>query len=156
MARAAFALLLCLAGTGRAAPRAGGALLHAQRHDISAPLTLLASSPAEDERDEIERGPRRVPHEMQSVPPLRDPVLQQTVAPLLLPRTVTSFDGIGRGFLGAAERAFDVKGVPPDPQGDVGPRHYVQIVNASFAIIAKDGRPLLGPIATRTLFAGFG
>jgi hypothetical protein len=30
------------------------------------------------------------------------------------------------------------------------------MVNSSLAIFAKDGRPLMGPLPTRTLFAGFG
>ena len=156
MPRAAAALLLCLAGSALAAPRSRGTLLRAEHHDISAPLTLLAAAPAEDNDEEIELGPRPVPHEMQAAPPSRDPVLQDSVAPLLLPRTAITFDGIGSGFLGASSRAFDVKGLPPDPQGDVGPLHFVQIVNASIAMFAKDGRALLGPISTRTLFAGFG
>ncbi|HYY52183.1 MAG TPA: hypothetical protein VE755_04880, partial [Myxococcales bacterium] len=111
---------------------------------------------AEDDEAENEMGPRPVPHEMQSAPPGRDPVLQDSVAPLLFPRTLTSFDAIGSGFLGASTRAFDVRGVPPDPQADVGPLHLIQIVNASFAVFAKGGRALLGPIPTRTVFAGFG
>src|SRR5882757_5558280 len=73
----------------------------------------------------------------------------------LLPRTASSFDGIGAGFAGVSGRGFEVWGVPPDPQGDVGPAHYVQIVNASFVVFGKDGRALLGPVPTRTLFAGF-
>src|SRR5207245_1333625 len=79
-------------------------------------------------------------HQVQAAPPQQDPVLQASVAPLLLPRTSTNFDGIGLGFLGVNTRPFEVNGVPPDPQGDVGPSHYVQIVNASFAVFGKDGR----------------
>src|SRR5207302_724459 len=120
------------------------------------PLTLLAAAPAEEDEEEVEHGPGRVPHQVQAAPPEHDPVLQASVAPLLLPQTSTNFDGIGLGFLGVNTRAFEVHGVPPDPQGDVGPSHYLQIVNASFAAFAKNGRTLFGPIATRTLFAGFG
>src|SRR5437899_5131445 len=155
--RLAALLLLCFVPvTGLAAPQPARAhLLHADRSDVSAPLTLLAVAPAEDE-GEVEHGPGRVPHQVQAAPPQQDPVLQASVAPLLLPRTSTNFDGIGLGFLGVNTRAFEVHGVPPDPQGDVGPSHYLQIVNASFAVFAKNGRTLFGPIATRTLFAGFG
>jgi len=155
--RLAALLLLCFVPvTGLAAPQPARAhVLHADRSDISAPLTLLAAAPAEDE-GEVEHGPGRVPHQVQAAPPPQDPVLQASVAPLLLPRTSTNFDGIGLGFLGVNTRPFEVNGVPPDPQGDVGPSHYVQIVNASFAVFGKDGRTLFGPIPTRTLFAGFG
>jgi hypothetical protein len=155
--RLAAALLLCFVPlSGLAAPQAERAhVLHADRSDVSAPLTLLVAAPEEDE-GEVEHGPGRVPHQVQAAPPQHDPVLQASVAPLLLPRTSTNFDGIGLGFLGVNTRPFEVNGVPPDPQGDVGPSHYVQIVNASFAVFGKDGRTVFGPIATRTLFAGFG
>ncbi|MBI3457071.1 MAG: DUF11 domain-containing protein, partial [Candidatus Rokubacteria bacterium] len=46
--------------------------------------------------------------------------------------------------------------LPPDPNGDVGPNHYVQWVNVSFAIYAKSGTRLYGPAAGNTLWAGFG
>src|SRR5947199_231876 len=71
MPRAAAALLLCLAGTALAAPRSRGTLLRAERHDISAPLMLLAAAPAEDDDEEVELGPRPVPHETQAAPPSR-------------------------------------------------------------------------------------
>jgi hypothetical protein len=154
--RLAAALLLCFVPlSGLAAPQPERAqVLHADRSDVSAPLTLLVA-PAPEDEGEVEHGPERVPHQVQAAPQ-HDPVLQTSVAPLLLPRTSTNFDGIGLGFLGVNTRPFEVNGVPPDPQGDAGPSHYVQIVNASFAVFGKDGRTLFGPIATRTLFAGFG
>jgi len=83
-------------------------------------------------------------------------VVQSWIAPLLMPATSTSFEGLGNGFLGVNSRAFDVASVPPDPQGDVGPDHYVQIVNSSFAVFAKDGRVLYGPAPTRSVFVGLG
>ncbi len=46
--------------------------------------------------------------------------------------------------------------VPPDTQGDVGPRHYVQWVNLSLAIWDKNGNLLYGPVNGRTLWSGFG
>ena len=44
---------------------------------------------------------------------------------------------------------------PPDPVGDVGPNHYVEMVNLAFAVYSKSGVPLLGPADTGTLWAGF-
>src|SRR3712207_8205335 len=34
---------------------------------------------------------------------------------------------------------------PPDPTGDVGPNHYVQMVNSSIQIFDKNGNTLYGP-----------
>jgi hypothetical protein len=44
---------------------------------------------------------------------------------------------------------------PPDPVGDVGPNHYVEMVNLAFAVYDKTGNLLLGPVDTGTLWAGF-
>jgi hypothetical protein len=44
---------------------------------------------------------------------------------------------------------------PPDPVGDVGPKHYVEMVNLAYAVYDKQGNLLLGPVDTGTLWAGF-
>jgi hypothetical protein len=44
---------------------------------------------------------------------------------------------------------------PPDPVGDVGPSHYVEMVNLLFAVYDKHGNKLLGPVDTGTLWSGF-
>src|SRR2546426_7961770 len=36
--------------------------------------------------------------------------------------------------------------------GDVGPNHYVQLVNTDFAIFNKTGAPIFGPVPTNTLW----
>ena len=42
----------------------------------------------------------------------------------------------------------------PDTNGDVGPDHYVQIVNASwFQVFAKDGTPLTPPTSANTIWS---
>ncbi len=56
-----------------------------------------------------------------------------------------NFDGIG-----------NVNGVyPPDTDGDVGPNHYFQMINLSFAIWNKSGELLYGPVDNSTLWQGF-
>jgi len=51
----------------------------------------------------------------------------------------------------------NVDGVlPPDPNGAVGPNHYVQWVNTSFAIYDKSGTLLYGPAEGNTLWSSFG
>jgi hypothetical protein len=44
---------------------------------------------------------------------------------------------------------------PPDPVGDVGPNHYVEMINLVFGVYSKTGTKLLGPVDTGTLWAGF-
>jgi hypothetical protein len=75
-----------------------------------------------------------------------DPVLQPGSAGVPTGTAGTGFAGIG-----------NVDGVlPPDTTGDVGPNHYVQTVNLSFAVYAKDGTLLTGPVDINSLWAGAG
>lgn len=66
-------------------------------------------------------------------------------SPDLIPGTVANFAGMGG--LGSS---------PPDPVGDIGPNHYVQMVNARFQIFTRAGVSVFGPSNINTLFAGFG
>jgi hypothetical protein len=71
------------------------------------------------------------------------------------PATSTNFEGIGQGFTGPAG-TFGVQYAPPDPNGAVGPNHYIETVNVSFAIFNRSGTPLYGPVKINTLWSGFG
>jgi hypothetical protein len=66
-------------------------------------------------------------------------------SPDLIPGTIANFAGMGG--LGSS---------PPDPVGDIGPNHYVQMVNARFQIFSRAGVSLFGPSNINTLFSGFG
>jgi len=77
------------------------------------------------------------------------------------PEIVASFDGLGVGFEGPQGTAT-VRN-PSDNSLAVGPDHVFQIVNSRMAIFTKRGRKyadtgtvLYGPVATNTLFRGFG
>jgi hypothetical protein len=80
-----------------------------------------------------------------------DTAVQSAPGAAAAPALGTSFDGVGNGFTG-----FTVNSAPPDTNGQVGPNHYVQIVNSAFAIFNKSGAKLYGPAATNTLWSGFG
>ncbi len=66
----------------------------------------------------------------------------------LIPGTTVNFEGqsifdtiaVGQGFL------------PPDTVGDVGPNHYVQMVNSTFRIWDKTGAPLIPTTSIGALF----
>ena len=148
-------LALALSSAAYPVPPAGRTeLLQAAHHDVSPPLWLLR--PVGPGRSREDREPRPIP--LSSWPsPQRDPVLQDTAPFVLALQAGNSFEGIGDGIVGVAPaQAFQVPGVPPDPQGDVGPSHYVQMVNASLAVFSKQATLLFGPVPTRTLFSGFG
>ena len=44
---------------------------------------------------------------------------------------------------------------PPDPNGEVGPNNFVEMINLVFAVYDKAGNLLLGPVDTGSLWAGF-
>jgi hypothetical protein len=73
-----------------------------------------------------------------------------TVASIGAP--VANFEGLSN------QDNFNIFGFrvnPPDPVGDVGPNHYVEMVNLAFAVYDKQGNLLLGPVETGLLWAGF-
>jgi hypothetical protein len=57
-----------------------------------------------------------------------------------------------RSFAGISFTGFR----PPDTNGDVGPNHYVQTVNASFQVFNKAGGTVAGPSTINSLFAPLG
>lgn len=69
-----------------------------------------------------------------------------------IPAPLITFEGM------ANQDNFNVFGFrvnPPDPNGDVGPNNYVEMINLVFAIYDKAGNLLLGPVDTGSLWAGF-
>lgn len=75
-----------------------------------------------------------------------DPVLQDEVKST---RDVATVD---QNFAGVS----NLSGVaPPDTDGDVGPNHYFQMINLSFAIWDKNGNQLVAPADNQTIWEGF-
>ena len=64
-----------------------------------------------------------------------------------------SFDGSSDDD-NAAVLGFRV--VPPDTDGDVGPRHYVQWINSVSEIFDKRGNTIMGPFPGNLYFQGMG
>jgi len=72
-------------------------------------------------------------------------------APTILAPRLT-FEGLSN------QDNFDVFGFrvnPPDPVGDVGPNHYVEMINLVFGVYDKAGTLLVGPADIGSLWAGF-
>jgi hypothetical protein len=125
-------------------------------HGVSPPLWLMRPALIEPRGEEEENEPRRIPLTAPAAP-VADAVVQRSMPALLAPATKVLFEGIGVGTVSVpGAQPFVVKLDPPDPQGDVGPNHYVQIVNSSVAVFSKTGTLLLGPVPTQTLFTGLG
>ena len=77
-------------------------------------------------------------------------VLEKLFTPVAtMPPPLLTFDGIN-----SVESGCNCK--PPDPDGDVGPNHYVQAVNNSFKIFDKNGNTLSGPDHIQFILCAFG
>jgi hypothetical protein len=69
-----------------------------------------------------------------------------------IPTTNANFEGLSN------QDNFNIFGFrvnPPDPNGEVGRTHYVEMINLIFAVYSKTGALLLGPVDTGTLWSGF-
>ncbi len=121
----------------------------ARAFDVSPALTALAAA---------YHAPRRVAND--DIRPERGPVardtgyggdsaVQTSAASAAIP-SATSFEGLRN-----TDNPNGILVNPPDPNGDVGPNHYVEMVNLVFAVYDKQGNRLLGPIPLGALWQGF-
>jgi len=78
-----------------------------------------------------------------------DPALQQSGPGSGIPPTTQNFEGADVGE-SSSDGVF--VGAPPDTNGDVGPNHYVQIVNTVFSVYSKTGTRLTGPTPINNLW----
>jgi hypothetical protein len=121
---------------------------------VSPPLAQMTPAPPPPADQKKEKEPKKgMPVPGQSAVP--DPVVQRTPGLDAPPPVGVGFEGIGQGFSGP-NGSFLVSSAPPDPNAAVGPNHIVEIVNQSFAVFNKSGTPIYGPVATNTLWSGFG
>ena len=117
----------------------------ASRHDTSRPLRLLPQLPPRAAGAVLQR--KLLPHRIGSRGAPGDGALQSE-GPVSggAPAAAASFEGLGNVNLV----------LPPDPSGDIGLTHYVQMVNLSLAIWNREGTLLYGPADTNSLWQGFG
>ena len=117
--------------------------------DISPPLRDMALQPqmpierAWKDGIVLNRFNVRPPTAQDMVPGFSDPTRQPYNGRTLSDTTLQNFEGLGSGAY-----------IPPDTDGDIGPNHYFQVVNASYGIYNKSGIKLLGPLASSTVWTG--
>jgi hypothetical protein len=125
--------------------------IRSDRHDRSPLLRHMAAGKALEGDKPEKRNPRwrrasRHPRGLRM-----DSAVQTTPAAPVMPAPSTSIEGVS-----------NTNGVlPPDTNGDVGPNHFVQWVNLSFAVYSKGTSTtppalLYGPAPANTLWTGFG
>jgi hypothetical protein len=130
---------------GTTAPTRIGRVIYSEKNDVSPPLRDIPPVPVNPVQQAAENVPPRAPNTAH----LKDPVVQRAFGPFAMPTPILTFDGINQaGGCGGC--------LPPDTNGEVGPNHYIQTVNSSFAIWDKNGTVVQTPRAINTLFSGFG
>jgi hypothetical protein len=114
---------------------------------IARPRTFAPDTIVEP-RERGEEGPRA-----HQVKPYSADGAQQLFSPKpAIPGPLQTFEGLSNldNF-----NIFGFRVNPPDPNGEVGPNHYVEMINLVFAVYDKAGNLLLGPTDTGSLWAGF-
>jgi hypothetical protein len=125
--------------------------------DVSIPLRDM--KPAKKhfwDRWRRENEEREVPNRIKYIPlnysAPTDPALQVNPSgnkyQPLITNPILNFDG-------TANSSNSGRVTPPDPSGDVGPNHYVQIVNCMLQMFNKSGTSVYGPLNTSTIWNGF-
>jgi hypothetical protein len=94
-----------------------------------------------------EANPLRQIHPLHAPPelPVYDPVQQTIMGALAMPAPLLTFEGMNQ-----AEGCGGC--IPPDPNGAVGPSHYVEMVNSSYSVYDKTGTRLVGPVHINQLW----
>jgi hypothetical protein len=123
--------------------------------DTSKPLRELATEARVEARDKDarmspERGPTVKDKGYSGDAAVQDFSSVNAVA--TIGGTIANFEGLNQNdnFARTGRRVN-----PPDPVGDVGPNHYVEMINLVFGVYSKTGTRLLGPLALGDLWAGF-
>jgi hypothetical protein len=158
-----FTILFPTSATPQSSTVASPQFSTAKAFDVSAPLRDLALAAP------LRRAPFAPSLEPFEIRPERGPVakdkgysgdgafqganaLRLQGAAATIPAPLLTFEGLSN------QDNFNIFGFrinPPDTDGDVGPNHYVEMINLVFAVYDKQGNLLLGPIDNGTLWANF-
>ncbi len=117
------------------------------KHDLSPPLREMALIPPGPRR-ELETELMHFPGGQNEEP---DAALQRSLpaAPSAMPAPLIQFDGMTAATGGCSC-------TPPDTDGEVGPHHFLQMVNTAFQVFSLTGTSLYGPASINTVWTGFG
>jgi hypothetical protein len=154
---ALLATLVAAVGTRKAesAPGRSGVkgptFTEAAAFDVSKPLRELAKTVPSSKGKGIVVPPERGPV-VRDRGHSRDGALQSKVVGPAIPGPIANFEGLSN------QDNFDIFGFrvnPPDNDGDVGPNHYVELINLVLGVFDKSGNKLLGPVDIGSLWADF-
>src|SRR4030042_6201692 len=121
-----------------------------------APAAQILSMPGNPDQEPVEIRPERGP-DVQDQGYSGDGALQAAsgqagrMNTTAIPAPLANFEGLSNtdNF-----NIFGFRVNPPDPMGDVGPNHYVEMITLVFGVYDKAGNLLLGPVAIGSLWEG--
>ncbi|HYU33073.1 MAG TPA: proprotein convertase P-domain-containing protein [Thermoanaerobaculia bacterium] len=147
-------LLLAIAGPAVAQPFSSQAVDFAVTPDLSSLPPDEPSKPGDGEETKGAPVNAAVRFEVNAPDAVsEDPVVQDLPVVTALTPPLFSFEGLNNTTNGTL-LGFQVS--PPDTVGDVGPNHYVEIVNLVFRVFDKAGTPLTAPLKFSTIFSALG
>src|SRR5215471_8583477 len=130
-------------------PAKGPRVIYELKHDVSAPLSEMALKAGPVKAPLFEKPERRPPAGFFRQAPGVDTVVQEEYLPDVSTTKLLSFDGT------TSEQAGGVR--PPDTNGSVGARQFVEITNFAYEVFDKtNGHILLAPTPINTILQGFG
>ena len=133
------------------APAPAPSIRASEYHDSSAPLALSVVPPVTSDEGEAQvNAPLPIPtgSSLYRRRSFTDPIRDLGTSRGILPE-------LGITFPGHDDNIDPARPVVPDANGDVGPDHYVQIVNYSLTVYRRDGELLMGPIPASVIFGDF-
>jgi hypothetical protein len=139
-------------GAGSAPSTPKPKFTEATAFDVSKPLSELVRAAPKGETD-LDEDDAQVPegagpgkaHEA-------DAAVQSTAPAAAIAAPLANFEGLANAD---NKTVFGGYVNPPDLSGDVGPNHYVEMLNVVFAVYSKTGTLLLGPALIGSLWNGF-
>jgi subtilisin-like proprotein convertase family protein len=139
-------------------PAATSTVAYAVRFAVSPAVRDLPPDPEFKTEDAVEdvkvRPPKVFRVEAEGVTPSQDEAVQSS-APMVsaIPGPTLSFEGLNSDTNAAL---LGLRLSPPDTNGDVGPDHYVQIINFVYRVYDKSGIPLIPARKVSSIFATLG
>jgi hypothetical protein len=163
------AAVLCFSATETAVGSSGAKskkpsvkpdFIKAVAFDVSPPLRRMAAKPhtvvksAPPDLSEIRKERGRIARDsgFSGDGALQGPAGSTLAPALAIASPSLTFEGVSNldNF-----NIFGFRVNPPDPVGDVGPNHYVEMINLVYAVYDKAGNLLVGPVDTGTLWSDF-
>jgi hypothetical protein len=124
-------------------------VIHELKHDVSAPLSEMALKVGPAQGPLFEKPERRPAAGFFHQAPGIDAVVQEEYLPNISTTKLLNFDGTNSRQAGGVD--------PPDTNGSVGTRQFVEITNFAYEVFDKtNGHILLAPTPINTIWHGFG